>query len=140
VLIRTRFLDFKFTKTKLSYIWYRALRPGGVAAHTTEFVISDSTLQNNIQCPWMNVFTKPVWERIINAVNDNGEFQVIGPMDYRIGLPNATKLDYMGSYRGDDHFRLQAVCGEPNFIHTSALLLIRRRTAQELSKLNGEVK
>ena len=130
-------LSVKFIATQLL-----ALRPGGVAAHTTEFVISDSTLQNNIQCSWMNVFTKPVWERIIKAVNDNshGEFQVIGPMDYRIGLPNATQLDYMGSYRGDDHFRLQAACGEPNFIHTSALLLIRRRTAQELSKLNAEEK
>lgn len=105
----------------------QALKPGGVAAHTTEFVISsDST--RNVNVPWMTVFTKTVWTNLLKRIEDAG-YEVIGPMNYGVGQ-DPSPIDWGRPYRAPHHFNLVAYREHPHnkdpFVHTSVLLLVRK--------------
>jgi len=102
----------------------KALKPGGVAAHTTEFVISTATAPQNVECGHMTVFTKPVLEAMLQEVRSAG-YEVIGPMDYGVGS-DPSPLD-SEPYSVGHHFNLLANDREGHrFAHTSVLIVVRR--------------
>ena len=104
----------------------RALKSGGIAAHTTEFMISLDA-PNNIELPWMTVFTKTVWQnRVIDQLTAHG-YEVMGPVVWSVGR-DPSPVDEP-PYRSNHHFNLAVKfqhAPERWGIHTSGLLIVRK--------------
>jgi SAM-dependent methyltransferase len=109
-----------------------ALKPGGVAVHTTELLVSHEDAVSDP--PHLCFFSKGLMRELEADLRAEGHELVGGDIRFKLGVRNATDYDYAPFDLTREHLALVDL----GHVHTSILIVVRRGPPRADSELTAE--